>query len=264
MARLEHLFSVQQRFVADVSHELRTPLTAINGNVEVIKRYGMDQESLDAIESEAQRMSRLVNDLLLLARADNGELKLNVEELDLDILIGEAYREARILAKDRDLKVSVVDFEPVRIKGDADRLKQLLSNLLSNAIKFTPDGGQITLNLRKTEHTAVIQVQDTGLGIGPEHLQRIFDRFYQADASRVKMVTGEGAGLGLSIAQWIAQAHGGKIEVESAQGEGTTFTVTIPHIEEPERVLSAAVTRPRLSIIRRNPAAEKEKEQVKP
>ena len=143
MERLEHLFTVQQRFVADVSHELRTPLTAISGNVELIKRYGMDQESLDAIESEAQRMSRLVNDLLLLARADNGELKLKIEALDLDIVVGEAYREARILAKDRDLKVTVVDFEPVRIKGDADRLKQLLSNLLSNAIKFTPDGGQI-------------------------------------------------------------------------------------------------------------------------
>ncbi len=258
MERLEHLFSVQQRFVADVSHELRTPLTAINGNLELIKRYGVDQESLDAIDSEAHRMARLVNDLLLLARADNGELKLNVEEVDLDIIVGEAYREARILAKDRDLKVTVVDFEPVRIKGDADRLKQLLSNLLGNAIKFTPDGGQITIHLRKTEHDAIIQVIDTGVGIGQEHLQRIFDRFYQADASRVKMVTGEGAGLGLSIAQWIARAHGGGIEVESVLGKGTTFTVTIPHVEEPERVLSQAVTRPRLSIIRRGAAPEKE------
>lgn len=260
MARLEHLFSVQQRFVADVSHELRTPLTAITGNVELIKRYGMDTESLDAIESESKRMSRLVNDLLLLARADNGELKLNLEELDLDILVGEAYREARILAKDRDLKIAVVDFEPARIKGDGDRLKQLLSNLLSNAIKFTPDGGQITISLHKTEHDAVIRVQDTGIGIAPEHLQRIFDRFYQADASRVRL-GGEGAGLGLSIAQWIVEAHGGRIQVDSKVGEGTTFTLTIPHIEEPERVLSQAVTRPRLSIIRRGtqPPSEKEK-----
>jgi signal transduction histidine kinase len=233
----------------------------------------VDQESLDAIESEAHRMSRLVNDLLLLARADNGELKLNLEDIDLDIVVGEAYREARILAKDRDLKVTVVDFEPVRIKGDADRLKQLLSNLLGNAIKFTPDGGQIIINLRKTEHDAIIQIQDTGIGISPEHLQRIFDRFYQADASRVRMDTAEGAGLGLSIAQWIAQAHGGSIQVDSTLGEGTTFTVTLPHIEEPERVLSEAITRPRLSIIRRNAPAdkiekpdkpEKEKEKVKP
>lgn len=254
MERLEHLFSVQQRFVADVSHELRTPLTAIRGNIDLIKRYGVDDESLAAIDSEAQRMSRLVNDLLLLARADNGEVKLNLEEIDLDILVGEVYREARILAKDRDLKVTVLDFEPVRIQGDADRLKQLLSNLVSNAIKFTPDGGQIILNLRKTERNAVIQVQDTGIGISEEHLQRIFDRFYQADSSRVRLGLGtEGAGLGLSIAQWIAEAHGGKIQVESKLNQGTTFTVLLPHIEEADRVMMQAVTRPRLSIIRRSP-----------
>ncbi len=255
MARLEHLFSVQQRFVADVSHELRTPLTAIRGNIDLMKHYGMDQESLAAIDSEAERMARLVNDLLLLARADNGELKLNLQELDLDILIDEAYREARILAKDRDLKVVVGEFEAVRIMGDPDRLKQLLFNLINNAIKFTPDGGQITLNLSKTEHEAIIKVADSGIGIAPEHLQRIFDRFYQADASRVRL--GEGAGLGLSIAQWIVEAHHGKIQVESKLGEGTTFTVSIPHIEEPERVLSAAVTRPRLNIIRRGTSPEK-------
>lgn len=264
MERLQHLFSVQQRFVADVSHELRTPLTAITGNVELIKRYGMDSESLDAVESEVHRMSRLVNDLLLLARADNGELKLNLGELDLDIIVGEAYREARILAKDRDLTIAVVDFEPVRIQGDADRLKQLLSNLLSNAIKFTPDGGQVTINLSKTDQCAVIKVQDTGMGISPEHIQRIFDRFYQADASRVRSDGSEGAGLGLSIAHWIAEAHGGKIQVESKLGAGTTFIVTLPHVEEPEQVLSQAVTRPRLSIIRRGAPPEKEKEKLKP
>ena len=106
-------------------------------------------------------------------------------------------------------------------------------------------------------------MQDTGIGISPEDLQRIFDRFYQADASRVRLDNAEGAGLGLSIAQWIAQAHGGKIQVDSTVGEGTTFTVTMPHIEEPERVLSEAVTRPRLSIIRRTPAQEPEKEAAK-
>jgi signal transduction histidine kinase len=262
MERLQHLFSVQQRFVADVSHELRTPLTAIIGNVEIIKRYGMDAQSLDAIESEAQRMSRLVNDLLLLARADNGELKLNLEEVDLDIIVGEAYREARILAKDRDLKITIQEFEPVRIQGDADRLKQLLFNLIGNAIKFTPDGGQITINLSKTEYNAIIQIQDTGPGIAPEDMKRIFDRFYQADTSRARTHTsGEGAGLGLSIAWWIAQAHGGNIHVDSKLGEGTTFTIKLPHIEEPQRVMSEAVTRPRLSIIRRNPPTEKLKPQ---
>ena len=253
MQRLEHLFSVQQRFVADVSHELRTPLTAIQGHVELMQRYGLDAESMEAVESEVKRMSRMVNDLLLLARADNGELKLTCQPLELDELFGEAYREARVLAKDRDLKVTMVDFEPVRINGDADRLKQLLSNLVGNAIKFTPDGGEIRMSLHKTDHNAVMQVQDTGIGIAPEDMQRIFDRFYQADSSRVRQ-GGEGAGLGLSIAQWIAQAHGGKITAESAVGTGTTFIVTIPHLEEPEE---AAITRPRLNIIRRSPPPEK-------
>jgi signal transduction histidine kinase len=252
---LEHLFSVQQRFVADVSHELRTPLTAIRGHVDLIKRYGMDAESMEAVESEVQRMSRLVNDLLLLARADNGELKLNLQPLDLDLILGEAYREARVLAKDRDLTINMVEFEPVRINGDADRLSQLLSNLVGNAIKFTPDGGHIMLSLRKTDHEAVLQVGDTGIGIPPEHLQRIFDRFYQADASRSRLGS-EGAGLGLSISQWITEAHGGRIQVESQVGSGTIFTVSIPHIEEPERIQSAAVTRPRLTLIRRNPSVK--------
>ncbi len=129
----------------------------------------------------------------------------------------------------------MTDFEPVRINGDADRLKQLLSNLVGNAIKFTPDGGEIRMSLRKIDHNAVMQVQDTGIGIAPEDMQRIFDRFYQADSSRVRQ-GGEGAGLGLSIAQWIAQAHGGKITAESTVGTGTTFIVTIPHLEEPEQV----------------------------
>jgi two-component system OmpR family sensor kinase len=250
MERLEHLFSVQQRFVADVSHELRTPLTAIRGHVDLIRRYGMDADSLDAIASELERMSRLVSDLLLLAKADYGGLTLNMQSLDLDVVVGETFREARILAKDRDLKITVLDFEPVRVNGDADRLKQLLLNLLSNAIKFTPDGGQIILNLRKTDADAVMEVADNGIGIAPDDLKRIFDRFYQAEPSRVRK--GEGSGLGLSIARWIVEAHGGKIAVTSEIGVGTTFTVTLPHIEaHAASVDHAAVTRPGLRLLRR-------------
>ena len=149
-----------------MSHELRTPLTAISGNVELIKRYGMDDNSLDAIDSETRRMSRLVNDLLLLARADNGELKLNIEELDLDIIVDEAYREARILAKDRDLKVTVIDFEPVRINGDADRIKQLLSQ---------PDQQrhQVHAGRRTDQHQPAqdrARRRDEGEGHGHRHL----------------------------------------------------------------------------------------------
>jgi heavy metal sensor kinase len=250
MDRLESLFHVQQRFVADVSHELRTPLTAIRGNLDLIKRYGADKDSLEAIEGEAERMSRLVADLLLLARADYGGLKLDLEPLDLDTTISEIYRNARVLAKDRNLTVVIRDFEPVRVMGDPDRLKQLFLNLVSNAIKFTPEGGSITINLRRTYEEAVIEVIDTGIGIAPEDLPRIFDRFYQADPARVRK--GEGSGLGLSIAKWIVEAHGGHVEVTSDLGVGTTFTVFIPHIEEKSPTPHAEVTRPRgVSLMRR-------------
>lgn len=249
MDRLENLFHVQQRFVADVSHELRTPLTAIRGNIDLVKRYGADKESLEAIEGEVERMSRLVSDLLLLARADYGGLKLELVPLDLDTTISDVYRTMRVLAKDRSLTVSIRDFEPVRILGDADRLTQLFLNLLGNAFKFTPEGGTITINLRRTVDDAVIEVSDTGIGIAPEDLPRIFDRFYQADPARVRK--GEGSGLGLSIAKWVVEAHGGRIAVSSEVGKGTTFTVHIPHIEEKPVSSHTEVTRPRMGALMR-------------
>jgi heavy metal sensor kinase len=249
MDRLENLFHVQQRFVADVSHELRTPLTAIRGNIDLVKRYGADKESLEAIEGEVERMSRLVSDLLLLARADYGGLKLELVPLDLDTTISDVYRTMRVLAKDRNLTVNIRDFEPVRILGDADRLTQLFLNLLGNAFKFTPEGGTITINLRRTVDDAVIEVSDTGIGIAPEDLPRIFDRFYQADPARVRK--GEGSGLGLSIAKWVVEAHGGRIAVSSEVGKGTMFTVHIPHIEEKPVSSHTEVTRPRMGALMR-------------
>lgn len=249
MERLEHLFSVQQRFVGDVSHELRTPLTAIQGHLELIQRYGVDADSLEAIDSEAKRMSRMVKDLLLLAKADYGGLSIERMPLDLDTLIMELLKDSKILAKDRDLSIKMGDFQPVRIEGDADRLKQLFLNLVSNAIKFTPDGGTITLNLRKSPTDAVIEVADTGIGIAQDDVKRIFDRFFQADSSRMRDTrTGEGVGLGLSIVKWIAAAHGGTIHVKSHLNKGTTFIVRIPHLDQPPPTSSSAVTRPRLTL----------------
>jgi signal transduction histidine kinase len=229
MDRLQDLFSVQQRFVADVSHELRTPLTAIRGNLDLIKRYGMDETSLEAIESETDRMQRMVNDLLLLARADYGGLTLDLEPLDLDTTMMEAHRQAQILVKDRDLQVRLVRLEPLRVAGSADRMKQLVLNLVSNAIKFTPDGGHINLSLYGEGDRAVIEIADTGIGIGEEDLKHIFERFYQADTSRVRNVqNAESSGLGLSIVKWIVEAHNGSIDIKSALGEGTTFIIRIP------------------------------------
>jgi two-component system OmpR family sensor kinase len=231
MDRLEHLFGVQHRLVADVSHELRTPLTAIRGNLDLIKRYGVDNESLEAIASESDRMARLVNDLLLLARADYGSMQIELAQVDLDTVVGEVFKEAKILAKDRDLEIHLIAIEPVRMMGNSDRLKQLLLNLVGNAIKFTPDGGEISLGLRREGSMARMTVTDTGVGIPPDALARIFDRFYQADPARSRPSEG-GAGLGLAIAKWIAEAHGGTIEVRSEVGKGTTFTVLLRVFEQ--------------------------------
>lgn len=230
MERLQELFSVQQRFVADVSHELRTPLTAIRGNLDLVRRYGMDDVSLEAIESETQRMSRMVSDLLLLARADYGGLTLDLEPLDLDSIMLEAHREGRVLIQDRDLSLKLEMMEPLRINGNADRVKQLVLNLVGNAIKFTPDGGTIALRLERKGQHAVIHVRDTGIGIAEKDLKHIFDRFYQADESRKR--TGDSSGLGLSIAKWIAEAHHGAISVQSEEGVGSTFTVELPILED--------------------------------
>lgn len=228
MERLEHLFSVQQRFVGDVSHELRTPLTSILGNLELIERYGYDAESLDAVQREAARMSRMVNDLLLLARADNGELQVELYPMELDPTVLEVYEEAHILAKKRDLKIELGKLDALKIQGNKDRMKQLLLNLVGNAIKFTPDGGKIIISAYRQNNEAVIEVQDTGIGISPADKKRIFDRFFQADNSRAHRDESDGAGLGLSIAYWIVTAHHGRIDVDSQVGQGTTFRVFIP------------------------------------
>lgn len=228
MERLAHLFSVQQRFVADVSHELRTPLTSILGNIELMQRYGAEPDLMEAAHRETERMTRMVNDLLMLARADNGELKVNRQPTSLDGIVLEVYEQAHLLAGKRPLKIVLGKLEDVRIHGDNDRLKQLVLNLVNNAIKFTPDGGKITLEVYQQAGKGVLVVSDTGIGISEADQKRIFDRFYQADNSRTQRSKSDGAGLGLSIAQWIAQAHEGHIEVHSELGKGTSFRISFP------------------------------------
>ncbi|MEM6526849.1 MAG: HAMP domain-containing sensor histidine kinase [Chloroflexota bacterium] len=233
MNRVEHLFGVQQRFVGDVSHELRTPLTAIRGNLELVQRYGADEDSMNAIFSEVDRMSRMVSDLLLLARADYGGMKLDLNPIDLDTIIMGTMQEAESIIHVRgdDLTVKLGRFEPMRINGNPDRIKQLLLNLVSNAIKFTPDGGEIKLSLTEEGEYAVMRVSDTGIGIPEEDIPLVFDRFYQAESSRANTEKDSGTGLGLSICKWIADAHSGTIRVDSQIGHGTTFTVAIPKLE---------------------------------
>jgi two-component system, OmpR family, sensor kinase len=232
MERLEHLFSVQRRFVADVSHELRTPLTAIHGHVEMMQRYGANPESLDAVCTEAERMTNMVNDLLMLARADYGELKIDMGPTLLATVALEVYERAVMLTRDSSTQVHLGRVADVRVMGNADRLRQLLQNLVSNAIKFTPEGGKITIEVYEAAGQAVIAVQDTGIGMPAEACGRIFDRFYQVDAVRT-VSSAEGYGLGLSIVKWIADAHGARIEVESNQGTGTLMRVIMPALKAP-------------------------------
>ncbi len=227
MERLQNVFNVQQRFVADISHELRTPLTGILGHVELMRRYGVDEESLNAIHSDTARMSRLIHDLLMLARADYGGTPVNLMPLDADGIVMSAAKSAKLTAEQKGVNLSIVHLEPLHVMGDPQQLKQLLDNLVDNAIKFTPAGGSVTLNMQKVDQSARIEVTDTGAGMAAEHLTRIFDRFYQVDTARTQDGTG-GFGLGLSVAKWIAEAHHGSIEVRSLPGQGSTFTVHLP------------------------------------
>lgn len=225
LARLEELFTAQQRFLADVSHELRTPLTTIRGNVDLMRRMGgADDVSLDDIEAELERMTRLVNDLLLLARADVGSLPVTTETVEMDTLLLDVYRQVKALRP--KVEVTLEEVDQVQVTGDSDRLKQLILNLVDNAVKYTPAGGQVFLSLHKDGGYAELTVRDTGIGIPEEDLPFIFDRFYRVDKARAR--AHGGSGLGLSIARWIVEVHKGTLTVDSQVGEGTTFTVRLP------------------------------------
>lgn len=231
LARMENLFDAQRRFLADVSHELRTPLTVIKGNVGLMRKMkSMDEESLSSIETEVDRLTRMVGDLLALEQAESGRLPLEKNPVEIDTVLLEVFQQMRVVATDKQIKVAEID--QVQVMGDHDRLKQVLLNLVANAIQYTPAGGVVTLGLARVQDKARITVTDTGSGIPAEDLPHIFERFYRAEKSRTRN-PGSGFGLGLSIAYWIAQLHGGTIEVTSSEGKGSTFTVWLPAIPAP-------------------------------
>lgn len=246
LERLERLFNVQRRFVADVSHEMRTPLTTIRGNLDLMRRFGYDEEAVEAIDSEARRMSRLVEDLLLLAKADAGRLPLERQLVDIDTIVMEVFNQACVLANGVTVTLGQVD--TARVVGDPDRLKQLLLNLVSNGLKYTPEGGTVTLSVQRQEHTVIISVADTGIGIPAEDLPHIFDRFYRVDKARSRAQGG--TGLGLSIAKWLAEAHGGHISVSSEVGKGSVFSVTLPLVPEHQQRSAIRDTLPNLRPVR--------------
>jgi two-component system OmpR family sensor kinase len=231
LGRLENLFNTQRRFLADVGHELRTPLTVIKGNVGLMRRMsGADDESLSSIESEVDRLTRLVGDLLLLAQAESGKLPMARTTVEMDSLVLEVLNQMRVLAKDR-LRLSLGEVDQVLVCGDQDRLKQVLVNLVGNAITYTPAGGEVVVGVGKVDNRARVTVSDNGPGIPADDLPFIFERFYRGEKSRTRTREGKGFGLGLSIAYWIVHHHGGQIDVSSQESVGTTFCVWLPLAE---------------------------------
>lgn len=228
LASLEQAYQAEQRFVGDASHELRAPLTAIQANLELLERQPQmpASERLEAVSEasrEAHRLSRLVADLLALARADAG-LPLRFQPVELDRVLLQALADGRQLA--REQRVEVAELEPALVEGDPDRLRQLLLILVDNAVKYTPRGGQVTLGLHRHGSQAEVRVQDTGIGIPPENVSHVFERFYRADPARAR--DPGGTGLGLSIAHWIVEQHRGEIRLDSQPDRGTIVTVRLP------------------------------------
>jgi heavy metal sensor kinase len=230
IGRLERSFAEVRRFTADASHELRTPLTAIRTETEVALRKSPvtaeQRQLLGSILEECERLTKLTDQLLALAREDAGGPPLTGDVVDLAALVGRTVETMRPLAEARGQRLQAAIPGPAWVRGDAVRLRQVFYNALDNAIKYTPEGGAVEVRVEARAGEAVVTVTDTGEGILPEHLPRVFERFYRVDKARTREMGG--TGLGLSIARSIVTAHGGRIELTSTPGRGTTGTVTLP------------------------------------
>lgn len=237
LARLQAAFERQRQFVADASHELRTPLTIVNLEtsraLDAPRSQKEYQRALQVVHSENEFMSHLVNDLLTLARMDNGQVLLQKSPLDLSDVAVDAIERLAMLAERNQVRIETGDLPEARMLGDHQALLQMVSNLIENAIKYTAgDDKQVSVETGVGDSCVWVRVSDNGPGIAPEHLPHLFDRFYRVDEARVRDMddksnadTPGGSGLGLSIIRWIARAHGGEVHVESQPGKGSSFEV---------------------------------------
>jgi signal transduction histidine kinase len=230
LARLEAAVKTLSQFVADASHELRTPLAVMRANGELLERHpeqsiGDNMPQVEAITAEAEAMTKLVEDLLTLARADEGRGAMAHEPVELDAVIEDLARDMTALAGTRGIELNT-ELRPARLEGDRLRLRQLGAILVDNALKYTPRGGTVSLRTATSGKSVELVVSDTGPGIPVEEQGRIFDRFVRIDSARTRAAGG--TGLGLAIAKWITEAHGGRIGVESHPGHGAKFTVRLP------------------------------------
>jgi signal transduction histidine kinase len=228
---LDQAFSRQRRFVADASHELRTPVAVIRNKTDVARLWAKTPQDyltvLEGVNAEAERLGHLISDLLALARGDEGRTQFAREPVRLDLVVGAVAANADLLATERGILLQVQTPRPVTILGDEARLIQVVMNLVENAVRYTNPGGRVTVTVEAQQDQALLSVYDTGIGIAPEHLPHIFERFYRADPAR-RRTGGSSSGLGLSIVEWVVHAHGGAVAVESRVGRGSSFTVTLP------------------------------------
>jgi two-component system OmpR family sensor kinase len=226
--RLGSALSTQRRFMADASHELRTPVSIMRTAADVtlsqpVRDEGEYREALSAVSQQSSRLTRLVDDMLVLARADGGGYPMVVASVDMAALVHECVCELGARAEDKGITVRT-SLEPVTLKGDGALLRRMLSNLLGNALTYTPRGGSVDVSLAKAEDGVVLRVADTGPGIPPEDRDRVFERFVRLDPAR----GAGGAGLGLAIARWVAEAHGGGVRIVSSGSDGSIFAANLP------------------------------------
>ena len=230
-APIERSMEFMRRFMADAAHELRTPITILRTRAEVALQQPRDAENyvsaLRGVEAEARRLGGIVDSLLVLARADAGERQIDKERIFLDDIAIDAASAAQIVARQKKVLVTVDEFEEAPVLGDATLIRQLMMIVLDNAVKFTDAGGQVHVRVSMHEGAPTFVVEDTGIGIRQEELSRVFQRFFRGETARSRT---DGAGLGLSIASWIAREHGAEISLSSEPGKGTRVIVTFPRV----------------------------------
>ena len=229
VARLRAALQTQRQFMADASHELRTPVSVVRATADVmLSRDHRDEseyrEAVTIVGAQARRLGRLVDDMLVLARADAGGYPIRPVDLYLDELVDDCRRAVAVLATERGVTIRSQASPEIPLRGDEDLLRRLILNVLQNAVQHTPSGRSVAVEIRQDAEAVRVLVIDEGAGIPPEDQQRIFDRFVQLDASR----RGQGTGLGLPIARWIAEAHSGTLVLERSGPDGSTFSVSLP------------------------------------
>jgi two-component system OmpR family sensor kinase len=230
LARLENSVGQMKQFTASISHELRTPLTTLRGEAEIALLQASSVEdyrrALTSQLEEFNKLSHMINQLLILASAEAGEIQWKEQSVDLSVLVGSLVDQLEPVAAAKKIALEVNAPPNINVRGDASWIERVILNLLDNAIKFSTEGGQVRVSVAAEGGEAVLRVADTGIGIQAEALPHILERFYRAEPSRSKQI--EGVGLGLSLVKWIVDRHRGRIQVESQVAKGSCFTVWLP------------------------------------